>query len=153
MKFEVSDSDSDDDGILRTRVRDTVSKNAGVHAPKKNAAFTWLAEAIAEADDGDDAAGVIAGTYRIENGELEHEDDEQGFDGGMDGGPSDDMFDAMLVSQAPEEDQAFFDDLVERMAQSKIVDTAPKDGSGDKTSLEFNDEMSFFDMMAAAKGK
>eukprot|EP00038_Savillea_parva_P018559 m.24263 g.24263 ORF g.24263 m.24263 type:complete len:108 (-) comp4147_c0_seq2:73-396(-) len=71
---------------------------------------------------------------------------------GADGGPggSDEMFDAMLVSQAPEEDQAFFDNLVERMANSKIVDAAPAD-SAEKADIQLNDEMSFFDMMAATK--
>lgn len=54
----------------------------------------------------------------------------------------------MLVSEAPEEDQAFFDDLVERMANSKIENGVPPSSTA---KVELNDDMSFFDMMAAAK--
>lgn len=76
--FQASDSSDDDDEIVRVRVNE---KHGRETSPKKNAAFTWLEQAIAEAD-GEEASGVISGTYVIQSGELAHQEDENTFDAG-----------------------------------------------------------------------
>jgi len=147
MAFSAEDS-SDDDDIVHHRVDEHTTKAKGPPMRVKNAAFDWLEKAITNLDD-DDASAVIVDkqSYVIKNGELE-DVEEMNFDSSVAGSAvtaSEAAFDDMLVSQASESEQKFFDDLVAKMADTRI-EAAPT-----ASKVEITDDMSFFDMLDAAK--
>jgi len=90
-----------------------------------------LEKAIADAED-DDAEGILTGRAHEfvtrDDGELQEVDEggEQAEAAGPGGSSADDdgAFASYMVSEASEEDQSFFDDLVARMGATKIDDTS-----------------------------